>query len=124
MSTRYVSNVTQKAENDGRRTVLQSSPDVFEKTRIVGFTPWIPNEPVVMRKALPADVRRVMARAIALFVATEAITKEGRKRLESIGSVVGYVPATNADFQPLMEVIEAAFANDPEGREDFMAGSK
>ena len=113
-----------RPQNDGRRTVRESSPEVFEKTRIIGFTPWIPNEPVVMRAAVPEAVRHVLARAIALYVTTEAATPEGRDRLESIGGVVGYVPATNADFQPLMEVIDAAFANDPEGRADFMAGSK
>lgn len=113
-----------RPENDGRRTVLQSSPEVFEKTRIIGYTPWIPNEPVVMRKAVPAPVRHVMARAIALYVTTMATTLEGRRQLESVGSVVGYVPANEDDFTPLMEVIESAFANDPEGRGDFMAGSK
>ncbi len=113
-----------RPQNDGRRTVLQSQPDVFERTKIIGYTSWIPNEPVVIRSAIPADVRRVMARAISLHVSTLAITQEGRKQLESVGSVVGYVPATNDDFDPLMEVIEQAFANDPEGRSDFMAGSK
>jgi len=112
-----------RPENDGRRSVLQSSPTVFEQTRIIGYTPWIPNEPVVMRAAVPAPVRHVMARAIALYVTTLASTPEGRNQLESIGSVVGYVPANNADFKPLMDVIESAFVNDPAGRADFMAGS-
>jgi ABC-type phosphate/phosphonate transport system substrate-binding protein len=113
-----------RPENDGRRTVRQSSPEVFEQTRIIGYTPWIPNEPVVMRAALPGGIRHVLARAISLYVTSEAATPEGRERLESIGGVVGYVPADNDDFQPLMEVIQAAFANDPEGRADFMAGNK
>lgn len=113
-----------RPQNDGRRTVLESQPDVFERTRILGYTSWIPNEPVVVRKAIEPEVRHVLARAIALYVAALASTPAGRRQLESIGSVIGYLPATDADFAPLMEVIERAFAGDPEGRRDFMAGSK
>ena len=113
-----------RPQNDGRRTVLESQPDVFAQTKILGYTSWIPNEPVVIRKAVDPAVRHVLARAIALYVANLASTPEGRRRLESIGSVIGYLPADDADFEPLMEVIERAFAKDPEGRRDFMAGSK
>ena len=41
-------------------------PDVFERTKIIGYTSWIPNEPVVSRKGVDPQVRHVMARAIAL----------------------------------------------------------
>ena len=44
--------------------------------------------------------------------------------LEALGSLVGFIPAADEDFRPLLEVIEQAFADDPEGRADFMAGSK
>jgi len=113
-----------KPQNDGRRSVLESNPDVFEKTRIVGFTPWIPNEPVVVRRAIPPEVRHLLARALCLYVSVNATTPEGLRRLDAVGSVIGYIPATNEDFAPLLQVIERAFANDPEGRRDFMESSK
>ena len=110
--------------NDARQLVAATNPDVFEKTRIIDLTPWIPNEPVVVRKALPADVKRTMARALSLYASLLTLSEEGRKELVAVGSPVGFIPATNDDFVPLMEVIQLAFANDPEGRADFMKGSK
>ena len=97
---------------------------MFEKTRILGFTGWIPNEPVVVRSALPAEVKNTLRRAIALYVANKTSTKEGRKELQALGSVRGYIPASGADYAPLHEAIQNAFLNDPEGRRDFMSSRK
>ena len=41
-----------------------------------------------------------------------------------MGSLIGYVPATNEDFDPLLQVIQRAFANDPEGWADFQRSRK
>ena len=114
----------EQPNNDARQLVLESNPDVFEKTRIIGFTAWIPNEPVVAPKTLDVAIRHEIARALTLYVAQLTLTAEGRKELVAVGTPVGFIPATNDDFLPLMEVIEQAFADDPEGRRQFMAGSK
>jgi phosphonate transport system substrate-binding protein len=111
-------------QNDARILIQKEVPDVFAQTRILGFTGWIPNEPVVVRKALPEEIKRTLARAITLYVAQKSLSAEGRQELEAIGSIVGYLPATNADFEPLMETIKDAFANDTEGWADFSAGRK
>jgi phosphonate transport system substrate-binding protein len=107
--------------NDARIVVAQSHPDVFDKTRIIGFTGWMPNEPVVARSLLPASVRDVFARALTLYASLMTVTEEGRKELMAMGSPIGFIPATNDDFVSLREVIDQAFANDPEGKADFMA---
>jgi phosphate/phosphite/phosphonate ABC transporter binding protein len=111
-------------ENDARILVKSALPDIFATTRILAFTPWIPNEPVVARKVVPEEVRHVLARALSLYVATRVISEAGRRELEAVGSLVGFIPATDDDFRPLLEVIDQAFANDPDGRADFMAGAK
>ncbi|MFV1958637.1 MAG: PhnD/SsuA/transferrin family substrate-binding protein, partial [Planctomycetota bacterium] len=110
--------------NDARITIAEAHPDVFERTRIIGYTAWLPNEPVVIRKVVPEAVKRTLARALCLYISLLTLTPEGRKELTSVGSAVGLIPASNDDFLPLMEVIEQAFADDPEGRRDFMAGRK
>lgn len=107
-------------ENDARILVKGTHPDVFERTRILGYTAWIPNEPVVARKAVPPDVRHVLARALSLYVNLHALTEPGRRELESIGSLVGLIPADDGDFAALFETIDRAFESDPEGRADFM----
>ncbi len=110
--------------NDARVTVRENHPDVFERTRIIGYTSWLPNEPIVVRSALSADVKQALARALSLYVSTRTLTTEGRDELVGVGSPVALIPATEDDFRPLFEVIEHAFANDPEGRRDFMASER
>lgn len=111
-------------QNDARILVESTDPEVFKKTRILGFTGWIPNEPVVVRSALPDAIKNTLRRAIALYVANKASTKEGREDLKAIGSVRGYIPATTEDYAPLHEAIQNAFLNDPEGRQDFMSSRR
>lgn len=106
-------------ENDARILVKAALPDVFQRTRILGYTRWIPNEPVVARKAVPEGVRHVLARALSLYVSQRSLTLEGRRELEAIGSLVGLIPASDNDFSALIETVEHAFANDPEGLADF-----
>jgi len=113
-----------KPRNDARQLVLEMHPDVFEQTRIIGFTAWIPNEPVVARRSLDPEVRHVLARALSLYVSQLTLSETGLEELVAVGSPVGLIPATNEDFEPLLEVIEQAFADDPEGRRQFMAGSR
>jgi phosphate/phosphite/phosphonate ABC transporter binding protein len=109
--------------NDARQLVLETHPDVFERTRIVAHTDWIPNEPVVARAEVPEEVRRVLARALQLYLVQKSLTAEGRLELTALGSPVGLIEATDEDFGPLLEVIESAFADDPEGWRDFTEGS-
>jgi phosphonate transport system substrate-binding protein len=111
-------------QHDARILVKVTHPDVFETTRILAFTPWVPNEPVVARRAVPEEVRHVLARALSLYVLTLARTEPGRRELESIGSLTGLISARDQDFVPLLEIIESALAGDPVARADFMAGAK
>ena len=111
-------------QNDARIVAAKALPDVFEKTRIIGFTGWMPNEPVVARASVPVDVRNVMARALQLYIAIRTLTDEGKRELEAIGSLVGYIDASDRDFDPLIETIKRAFANDPEGWTDFQRSRK
>jgi phosphonate transport system substrate-binding protein len=111
-------------QNDARILVESTHPDVFERTRILAYTGWIPNEPVVARRARPGEVRHVRGRALSLYVNRRAMTAEGRHELESIGSVLGFIPARDEDFVGILDTVERAFANDPEGWADFTGKRK
>ena len=82
-------------------------------------TDWIPNEPVVIRAAVPADVRHLLARGLQLYLVQKTLTEEGRRELVALGSPVGLLEATDEDFAPLLDVIRHAFSNDAEGWRDF-----
>ena len=109
--------------NDARTQSETEYPEVFGQTRIIGFTSWMPNEPVVVRAALPDEVKRTLQAALPLYVALKRRTPEGRKELLAIGSMEAYIPVTNESYRPLFQTIEGAFAGDPEGLRDFQAGA-
>lgn len=86
---------------DARQRVLTQFPDVAERVHILAITDKIPNDPFVFRKDLPAEVRDNFIVAVKKFLATE----EGRAIFRNIYSVEGLVDATDADYQPLRDMI-------------------
>ena len=48
--------------------------------------------------------RRTLARALTLYVSLLSLTKEGRQELVSVGGPVGFIPAADDDFLPLLPV--------------------
>lgn len=108
-----------KRPRNDARTQAVAYENVFEETRIIGYTGWIPNEPVVVRRALPEAIKRDLQRALSLYVVERSLTEAGRKELLSIGSLVGYIPASNDTYEGLMEVVRVSLATDDELRADF-----
>ncbi len=94
---------------DARARVKAQFPDVFERIRILEVTDDIPNDPVVIRNNLPADLRDKIVKALLRFAATD----DGRKALMEIASVEGLEPTTDADYSE-MERIVTTFSIDVE----------
>ncbi|MCH8500938.1 MAG: phosphate/phosphite/phosphonate ABC transporter substrate-binding protein [Aliidiomarina sp.] len=88
---------------DARQRVLTQFPDVEERVRILAVTDRIPNDPFVFRKDLPEDIRDRFIDAVKKFLDTE----EGRTIFRNIYSVEGLVDATDADYDPLRDMIRA-----------------
>jgi|SRR5690554_1742471 len=88
---------------DARQRVMTQFPDVEERVRILAVTDRIPNDPFVFRKDLPEDIRDRFIDAVKKFLDTE----EGRTIFRNIYSVEGLVDATDADYDPLRDMIRA-----------------
>lgn len=88
---------------DARQRVLTQFPDVEQQVRILAVTERIPNDPFVFRKDLPDDIRDRFIAAVKKFLASD----EGQDIFRNIYSVEGLVDATDADYDPLREMIRA-----------------
>ncbi len=87
---------------DARARVRQQFPDVFKSIQIIGFTDSIPNDPIIVRKNLPDEIVEKTINALIKFQQTA----EGRKALWDIYSVEGFIKTTDADYNPLREILQ------------------
>ncbi|MEE2000531.1 phosphate/phosphite/phosphonate ABC transporter substrate-binding protein [Alkalimonas sp. MEB108] len=88
---------------DARQRVLTQFPDVEQQVRILAVTEKIPNDPFVFRKDLPDEIRDRFISAVKKFLASD----EGQDIFRNIYSVEGLVDASDADYDPLREMIRA-----------------
>jgi len=86
---------------DARARVVKQFPDVYRKIRIIGFTQSIPNDPIIMRKDFPADMKRRIISALLAFQSTP----EGKRALFEIYSVDGLMPGKDSDYDALRAII-------------------
>lgn len=86
---------------DARARVLRQFPDVASKVRIIGYTDYIPNDPVVFRKGLSRSLKRTITDALLKFVKTPA----GKKAWEDIYDVTGLVRTTDSDYNGIRSLL-------------------
>jgi phosphonate transport system substrate-binding protein len=87
---------------DARARVMTQFPDVVEKIKIIALTDDIPNDPVVIRKDVPAPIRDKIVNALMKYVETE----EGKKVLADIYGIDGFVKTNDQDYDVLRQMIE------------------
>lgn len=102
-STYYSAPAADGTIRDARQRVMTQFPDVEERVRILAITDKIPNDPFVFRKDMPEEVRDRFIDAVKKFLDTE----EGKSIFRNIYSVEGLVDATDADYDPLRDMIRA-----------------
>lgn len=98
----YWSPENEEGPQDARAAVVETYPDIFEKTKIVGFTDWIPNDTVTFRKNFPPEMKKKIVDVLLEFVSTE----EGRETMDELYSIDGFVRATDADYDVVRNTLE------------------
>lgn len=88
---------------DARRLVLTQYPDVESKIEIIQLTDEIPNDPIVFRKDMPENMKKEIADAFMKMVKTP----EGREAFNEVYGVTGIEPATDADYEPIREMMKS-----------------
>ncbi|MEA3474998.1 MAG: phosphate/phosphite/phosphonate ABC transporter substrate-binding protein [Candidatus Cloacimonadota bacterium] len=87
---------------DARRAVMDTYPDVIKKTKIIGYTDWIPNDTVTFRKGFPPGMKEKIIQALLNF----ANTKEGHETLVRLLDIDNFVRANDSDYDVVREALK------------------
>jgi phosphonate transport system substrate-binding protein len=79
---------------DARWIIRTQYPDVFKKVKILQLTEAIPNDPLVLRKGLPEDIKNKLIEALKKYIKTE----EGSKVLHKLYHITDFKTAQDADY--------------------------
>lgn len=85
---------------DARTRVAQTFPDVMQKTRVLAYTDWIPNDNISVRKDLPQEMKNRLKESLRKIAATS----EGKRYLMELYEIDGLTEVYDADYQPVVEV--------------------
>lgn len=86
---------------DARAKIAPQHPDVYDVIKILALSDPIPNDPVVMRRGLSADVQDKLVQALMEFQSTP----QGKAALMTIASIEGFVPTTDADYNDVRTLV-------------------
>lgn len=86
---------------DARRLVLTQYPDVKNKIRILELSEAIPNDPIVLRKDLPEEMKVRIVDATIAFVATP----EGKEAFNKTYGVLEFKKASDKDYEPVRSML-------------------
>lgn len=87
---------------DARRLVKTQYPDVEQKIRILQLSEGIPNDPIIFREGVPAEMKEKITAAFIDFIHTP----EGKVAFDKIFGVTDLKRASDADYEPVRQMIE------------------
>lgn len=85
---------------DARKNVLTQFPDIEKKVGILTLTEDIPNDPIVARKELSADMKAKLKKSFSECVATN------KEAFMGINNSDGLAPVSDADYDGLRKTIK------------------
>ncbi len=86
---------------DARRLVLTQFPDVEKKIKIIDLSEAIPNDPIVFRKELTAEMKAKIVTGFADFVASD----EGKAAFMKMYGVTGIKRASDQDYDGVRKML-------------------
>ncbi len=87
---------------DARKNLLATYPDMLQKTKIIGFTDWIPNDTVTFRKGMPKKMQEKIVNALLDFVKTP----EGQKTMKELYQVTGFYKSDDHVYDKVRETLK------------------
>lgn len=88
---------------DARRLVKTQFPDIEDKVKILTLTDAIPNDPIVFRKGLPAEIKTKIVDALMAYIGTD----EGKETLHAVYGITGLKTSTDATYDPIRKMLES-----------------
>ena len=87
--------------HDAREHLAREYPDIDQVLTVLAATEDIPNEPVVFRKDLPAELRRQVEEGLLAIAGTD----EGRAALLSLHAIAGFRRVDDAAYEPIRQAL-------------------
>ncbi len=88
---------------DARRLVVTQYPDIEKKVVVLTLTDSIPNDPIVVRKDLPVEIRDTTVKALLAYMQTE----EGKAVFYDLYGMTGMVASSDARYDAIRNVLTA-----------------
>lgn len=88
---------------DARIKIVAEDPKVFENTKIVGFTDWIPNDNCTFRKGLPQEIADKMIEAIQIL----SESPEGKKAFKELYDIDGLKRVDDSAYEIIKQRLDA-----------------
>ncbi|MCK4359312.1 MAG: phosphate/phosphite/phosphonate ABC transporter substrate-binding protein [Candidatus Cloacimonetes bacterium] len=99
----YWSPPSKEGPQDGRKALLQTHPDIYEKTKIIGYTDWIMNDTVTFRKDFPIEMKEKIIQALIDYLKIS----EGREVMKTLYEIDDYVRSTDSDYDGVRKALQA-----------------
>lgn len=87
---------------DARLKLIETYPDVLKKIAIIGYTDWIPNDTVTIRKDFPQAIQDRIVTALIEYVATP----EGKQVMKDLYDIDGLNKATDEDYNIVRQTLK------------------
>ncbi len=93
---------------DARTLIIETAPDVFEKTRILALTEQIPNDAVAFSAGFPLGLAQAIIEALADYASSAACQESTEMTLCSDGAYgwTGLLPVDDSFYDPIRFVID------------------
>tara|TARA_B100000749_G_C18450166_1_gene476202 strand:- start:37834 stop:38745 length:912 start_codon:yes stop_codon:yes gene_type:complete len=88
---------------DARRLVLTQFPEIEKEVKILELTDAIPNDPIVFRKGMPAEMKTEIQEALLAYVGTE----EGKANFHEMYGVTNFTKATDKNYDGVREILKS-----------------
>ncbi|MGH8104580.1 MAG: phosphate/phosphite/phosphonate ABC transporter substrate-binding protein [bacterium] len=88
--------------DDARRLAVKRIPNVYDKTEVIAYTDWIPNDNVTVRPNMDTALRDKIKSSLLKIAATD----EGRKLLFNLYEIDGLTEFDEAAYDPVREAAE------------------
>ncbi|MCB0348665.1 MAG: phosphate/phosphite/phosphonate ABC transporter substrate-binding protein [Bdellovibrionales bacterium] len=88
---------------DARRLVKTQYPDIEKEVVIVELTDEIPNDPIVIRKTLPEDMKKIIQSAFIDFIATP----EGKAAFNDLYGADSFITTTDKEYDSVREILKS-----------------
>lgn len=103
----FYSPPSDRGPEDARRLVKTQYPNIEKEVVIVELTDEIPNDPIVIRKTLPEDMKKVIQKAFLDLIATD----EGKAAFRDLYGADSFIPTTDKEYDAVRDILKSLGTN-------------